>query len=123
MLLMKEDNHDRLWKEFNHKTDLRLVAFFLELERWVSVNYGKDWTITCLWRSDEENAAVGGIPLSAHLDLPIRAGDSRSRHFTPEEIQGILKHVADTWFKPGGFIHFVYEGDHFHANINKAYRI
>lgn len=123
MLEMKEDNKERLWREFNEKTDRRLVAFILELERFVRTAYGKDWFITCLWRDEDENKAVGGLPLSSHLDIPVRAVDSRSKHFTAEEITGILKHVEEIWFKPRGYIHFVFEGDHFHANINKAYRI
>lgn len=68
-------------------------------------------TITSTGRSQEENAAVGGVPNSRHLTDD--AVDIRTRDLTAEQIQQLIDHYSSQGIK------VVPEGDHLHIETNK----
>lgn len=113
---------DRLHTEFNHKIDVRLKAILIEGAMWSQNVLGKQLIITCLLRTEEENEAVGGKPLSAHKEA--RAGDLRTRHLTPEEEEKLKAHFQNVWGK--AFLHVIIHdsgaGRHMHVNINFPFK-
>ena len=83
----------------------------------VPAKSGVDITLTCVLRDQKENAAVGGVPDSAHLTK--RAVDIRSRTLTQEQITWALAYVKARW---SNLIHIIYHnggtGPHIHLNLN-----
>lgn len=97
-----------------------LRAFYLDLGGFTMRKFGKQIVLTNIFRTPEENEAVGGIPGSSHCDW--RGADCRSSLFTETERVSMLEYVHANW---GRAIHFIHEdagtAPHFHANVNKAF--
>ena len=104
--------------------DGRLRGVFLELAEYLMQKYGIGIVLTCLIRSAEENKAVGGSSTSAHRDGEGRAGDLRSRSFTPEQITDIEDHLVQTWGTDFLYVlvHDSGRGPHIHINIRWQHR-
>lgn len=110
----------RLWEELPY-VDPRLLGPFLALAGAFYARTGKPLLVTCVRRSESENAAVSGQSNSGHLltDHPVRAIDIRTRPIddypgiSPEESQWL----RDFWYANFRFARYwsaVDEGDHIH---------
>lgn len=108
---------NRLAQEFTFKLDNMARVAVEDLSQAMLAKYGVDITITCVLRDQKENAAVGGVPDSAHLTK--RAVDIRSRTLTQEQITWALAYVKARW---SNLIHIIYHnggtGPHIHLNLN-----
>lgn len=111
----------RLHKELDEGIDPRLGAYLLETADYVWRKYKKHLVITCLYRTLEENTAVGGKPYSAHPRR--RAGDFRTWNLTKEIVNDIEERTHRIW---GDFIyikvHDSGSGMHIHVNIPYRFR-
>ena len=111
----------RLESEFANSIDRRLVAIILELADFMLAAYQKTLTITCLVRTTEENAAVGGGQYSAHLHG--RAVDIRLHDLEDYQGRVMLGHVKALWAED--FLYALAHGEgsnhHLHLNITRKY--
>lgn len=95
----------------------KLRASLLALSMWAEDELGKDLVITCLHRTTEENAAVGGVPNSLHTkDM---AADIRTRGWTPKEIVK-AKTFWDTELRRDNCFQMVVEKDHIHVELDNS---
>jgi len=113
------DEYNRLKGEFwDERFHPIIRAFLLDLGLFTVRMFDKQLVVTSIFRSEEENGAIGGVPGSSHCDW--RAADVRSSVFTDTERLAILEYAK----RYGSLIHFIYEvggtGAHFHANVNKS---
>ena len=118
---MTEFKHpERMMRDLYLGIDSRMVFMLYDLNAKFYERYGLQIVVTCLMRTQEENAAVGGKKYSAHLRG--EAADIRIRNFTQEQIDFILGHLRDSWHPA-----FLYctrhtgTADHIHLNIKWAY--
>ena len=74
-----------------------------------------DLVVTCLYRSPEENAAVGGKPTSLHQTTPIRAVDIRRRMLSEDEVGRLHSHWNN--YKPSMLFGFNDEPAKFHIHL------
>jgi hypothetical protein len=106
----------RLQTEFQTGIDPLLQAALIDLADWVKETFGKPVVVTCLIRTENENAAIGGQPNSAHI--PGKDG-IRSVLYLPEQIVTIQRYLNHRW---GGVLHVLYHtagtGPHIHMNVN-----
>lgn len=72
-------------------------------------------TITCVARTPDENMAVGGIPNSLHMAIPIRAVDIRRRIFTDDEVQRLQAYWIQA--RPSQAFDFVDEPKKHHIHL------
>lgn len=116
MLKCKNDSK-RLVIELNHRIDPRLEGVIRDLAAVTGRVFSKDLTITCLFRSEAENDAVGGYEFSAHLVG--RGGDLRSRNFSDEEKKSIDTYLHKVYGKDYLYwkFHNSGHGEHLHLNI------
>ena len=95
---------------------LQLASLYCEVE------FKKDTTVTCIYRSPEENTAVGGIPNSPHLNW--EAADLRAVTLTPEQREKLVKTLNNITFRNGkntSLCHAVDGGAlHFHIQVAKV---
>ena len=116
-----QNYHDRLENQFLHRIDPRLRGVLWELDDWSVRTTGKNITITCLNRTEEENERVGGKKRSAHRCG--RAADIRSYLFSEIEIERLVAYLYEVWGPE--FLHIVHHdsghGDHIHININRPF--
>ena len=104
--------------------DGRMRAVLLELAEYTMRKWSIGIVLTCLIRSVEQNTADGGSKYSAHLDGEGRAGELRSRSFTPEQIAVIKDHLETTWGTDFLYVlvHDSGRGPHIHINIRWKHR-
>lgn len=100
--------------------DPRVRAMCLELHHWLRSKGRPGLFLTCIIRTEEENAElVKSNPKSAHITG--RAVDIRTiGRYSPETIKEIIEHVYDVWGKAFAYIlfHDSGNGDHIHMNMN-----
>ena len=80
----------------------------------------RDLIVTCLYRSPEENTAVGGKPTSLHQTTPIRAVDIRRRMLSEDEVVRLHSHWNN--YKPSMLFGFNDEPEkaHVHLQVREA---
>ena len=121
---------DRIASEYETLLDYRLRAMLLEQAHWQFNTFASPLIITCIGRTPEENAGVGGVEHSAHLILPghmVRAADVRSWNIPITKMGLWLSRLLRWNDKLPGFVHAIYHsartGPHFHVNINMEYKL
>lgn len=127
MVVFKTENgekyYERLREEFWDKLHPILRALILEQARWMQREYKTDLVVTCVGRTGAENNAIGGRPHSAHLEF--RAIDCRSKHMEVDQKGAFIHRIKHIWPMPviHALFHTGQTGEHFHINVNRAYRL
>jgi len=115
----KTDRIEAEFKEFRLNHHLRAVL--LEVSWYMRLRWDKIIVITCLYRTPDENLAVKGNPLSAHLDW--RAADLRVSNLRPVEVTDMVTHMRSLWAED--MLHIKVHGEganvHCHININHGW--
>lgn len=113
-----------LSEEFHTSLD-PLARFAVEdLAAALDKQFGIPLTVTCVLRTPDENAAVGGIQKSAHIPGPDGFGRAVDLRLLPDPKAEafILAYVALRW---GPVVHFIRHnagtGPHYHMNVNYQY--
>lgn len=111
----------RHWQEF-HALDQRLRRPFLITASAAYTMLRIPMIITCVFRTQAENTAVGGHPHSGHMADPVRAIDVRTDD--TEGYPGLdaerVKWIRDFWdrnFRRGPFWSCIDEGNHLHFQV------
>ncbi len=94
------------------------------LADYINREFAKPLTVTCLTRSIEENAKVGGKPDSLHTANPCRAADIRTRTWVegkPQQLYTTEQVVQSLMFWRGGGAKFggQEEKDHIHLQVKR----
>ena len=126
MLGFKRKEGGRLRREFFYLVDPKLRALLLDLANLCHHFWHRDLVVTCLFRDEAENEAIGGNPNSAHLSG--RAADLRVNWiggddgYTDKEIDTLIEYVKGVW---GNGYHIICHGEganrHIHLNVNLAF--
>ena len=116
-MIKYKEKPSRLEYEFGHYIDPRLCGMIFALGQFVEYEFGIDLTVTCLMRSEEENAAMGGVEFSSHIYG--RGGDLRSRIFTAEEKNKIENWLERSYGNNDHYwkFHDSGNGEHLHLQI------
>jgi hypothetical protein len=110
-LKFKHDDLEAEWRE----TYPPLRAQVLNLACFAEELGVPDLVVTCLYRTSDENTAVGGKPTSLHMVKPIRAVDIRRRTLNKMQIEQLHQH----WnrYKPSMAFGFNDEPDKVHIHL------
>ena len=123
--------YERLALEFWNKLFPPLRGIALEHARWVWEEWGHPLIITCIGRTRQENAAVGGVPESQHLIVPERRWvygiDFRSRNLPVAARTPFVKRLDRFYNRhTDGYLLALHHGEgtsrHFHVGVNYRYR-
>ena len=114
----------RLEDEFkSYRLNQHLRAVLLDLGWYMRHRRDMQVMLTCIYRTPNENKAVNGNPLSAHLDW--RAADIRTRDLKVAEVDDMVNHLRALW--PLEMLHVIVHnsgaGPHMHININRGWAL
>lgn len=102
------------------KTDPRLRAVLLELDRWLKAKFNYEMTVTEIWRTQPEESKLNPtVRHSAHIDG--RAADIRTKDMPAEVLEGVKVFLLRWWPMPYAQILFNDRGEqfpHIHVGIN-----
>jgi len=113
------------------KLDPRMKGLLMAVAAWQYTKWEKSLTITCIVRTAEENAAVGGLERSAHVMVPeqryARAADLRNNDLTLYQQTERRVYIEDHWNHGAPMFHVIDHdsghGAHTHLNLNFGYRL
>jgi hypothetical protein len=121
---------DRIGEEYK-RLDPRCQGVLLAVSQWQFEKWGIPVTITCIIRTSDENAAIGGLIQSAHVLVPgqlyARAWDMRNTDLTTDQRRERRDYILYHWNHGAQMFHARDHdsgaGDHTHVNLNQGYKL